>query len=136
MKISINSLDELPEVAKLILKTHPDKKVFLFNGQMGAGKTTLIKELCCQLGVSDSISSPTFSIVNEYRGRNSPVYHFDFYRIKHVAEAYDMGAEEYFFSDNYCFIEWPEKISNLLPASDKCVSIDIFVKEQTRSFTF
>ena len=136
MKITINSLDELPEVAKEILKLHVDKKVFLFNGNMGAGKTTLIKELCYQLGVKDSITSPTFSLVNEYQGSESPVYHFDFYRLENVTEAYDMGAEEYFFSDNYCFIEWPEIISNLLPASNKCVSIDIFVKEQTRSFTF
>jgi len=136
MKTTITTLDEIPAVAKEILKLHVDKRVFLFNGNMGAGKTTLIKELCTQLGVKDRISSPTFSIVNEYQGNKSLVYHFDFYRLEDVSEAYDMGAEEYFFSGNYCFIEWPEIISNLLPASDKCVSIDIFVKEQTRSFTF
>lgn len=136
MKITINSLEELPALSKNILATHPDKKVFLLNGDMGAGKTTLIKELCRQLGVEDSISSPTFSIVNEYQATESPVYHFDFYRIENISEAHDMGAEEYFFSGHYCFIEWPEMISNLLPSSDKCVSIDIFVGEQTRSFTF
>lgn len=136
MNLTISTLEELPGVGKKILATHPDKKVFLFNGNMGAGKTTLIKELSKQLGVKDSISSPTFSIVNEYQGTDSLIYHFDFYRLDDVAEAYDMGAEEYFFSGDYCFIEWPEIISNLLPPSDKCVSIDIFVKEQVRSFTF
>ena len=123
MKTSIKSLDELPEVANLILKAHPEKKIFLFKGGMGAGKTTLIKELCLQLGVLERITSPTFSIVNEYQGENSPVYHFDFYRLEDMNEAHDMGAEDYFFSGNICFIEWPELISNLLPASDKCVSI-------------
>jgi tRNA threonylcarbamoyladenosine biosynthesis protein TsaE len=136
MKISINSLNELPKLAEEILKLHIDKKVFLFNGNMGAGKTTLIKELCSQLGVKENITSPTFSIVNEYQGSESPVYHFDFYRLEDVSEAFDMGAEEYFFSGNYCFIEWPEIITNLLPASDKCVSINIFVKDHTRNFTF
>ncbi|MFT6715482.1 MAG: tRNA threonylcarbamoyladenosine biosynthesis protein TsaE [Saprospiraceae bacterium] len=136
MKISISSTDELPRVAQEILNKHPNKRIFLFNGGMGAGKTTLIKELCSHLGAKDSVSSPTFSIVNEYLVGESPLYHFDFYRLENVNEAHDMGTEEYFFSGHYCFIEWPEIISNLLPAPDKCVTIDIFVEEQTRSFTF
>jgi tRNA threonylcarbamoyladenosine biosynthesis protein TsaE len=136
MTVTISLLEELPLVAEKILKMHSGKKVFLFTGSMGAGKTTLIKELCLQLSIQDKVSSPTFSIVNEYRSKKYPIYHFDFYRLENIAEAYDIGAEEYFFSGNYCFIEWPEIISNLLPPSDKCVSIDIFVEEQTRSFTF
>jgi tRNA threonylcarbamoyladenosine biosynthesis protein TsaE len=136
MKLRITSLAELPSVSRAILSCHPDKKVFLINGPMGAGKTTLIKELCIQLGVKEHISSPTFSIVNEYQGTETLVYHFDFYRIENVTEAHDIGAEEYFFSGQYCFIEWPNIVSNLLPSSDKCVLIDIFVEEQTRNFTF
>lgn len=136
MKISVSSPEELPLVCEKILKEHKDKKIFLLNGTMGAGKTTLVKELCRQLGSIDNISSPTFSIVNEYLGAECPIYHFDFYRLEDVSEAIDIGAEEYFYSGNYCLIEWPEIISNLLPSSDKCVSIDIFVGEQTRSFTF
>ncbi|MDB5125993.1 MAG: tRNA threonylcarbamoyladenosine biosynthesis protein TsaE [Mucilaginibacter sp.] len=92
---------------------------------MGAGKTTLIKSLCEKLGVSDSVTSPTFSIVNEYKGTDSPVYHFDFYRLKDQNEALDMGYEEYFYSGNYCFIEWPEKIANLIPDSFTGVRIHV-----------
>jgi len=136
MNISVTSVEELPSLCEEIFSCHPDKKVFLINGPMGAGKTTLIKELCLQLGVEERITSPTFSIVNEYKGTDSLVYHFDFYRLEDITEANDMGAEEYFFSGEYCFIEWPEIVSNLLPSSDKCVLIDIFVKEQTRNFTF
>lgn len=136
MEIKISSINELPLVAKNILEEHPDKKIFLFNAKMGAGKTTLIKELCRAVGVIDAPSSPTFSIVNEYHSKQGPVYHFDFYRLEDTQEAFDMGAEEYFFSGNYCFIEWPEIINNLLPAEDKCVSIDIFVTSDGRSITF
>jgi tRNA threonylcarbamoyladenosine biosynthesis protein TsaE len=95
---------------------------------MGAGKTTLIKSLCAGLGVTDEVTSPTFSIVNEYAGANGPVYHFDFYRLKEQGEALDMGYEEYFFSDNYCFIEWPEKIAGLIP--DQYTGIRIEVSEE------
>lgn len=92
---------------------------------MGAGKTTLIKILCAKLGVEDSVTSPTFSIVNEYAGNEGPVYHFDFYRLKSQNEALDMGYEEYFYSGNYCFIEWPEKIAGLIPEQYTGVRIHV-----------
>jgi len=92
---------------------------------MGAGKTTLIKVLCENLGVTEPVTSPTFSIVNEYRGPANTIYHFDFYRLKNQTEALDMGYEEYFYSGAYCFIEWPEKIPGLLP--DRYVSVRIHV---------
>ena len=109
------NLEELNVIAKQILEyTLPHKK-FAFYGEMGVGKTALIKSLSLQLGVSDVVSSPTFSIVNEYKAdEHTKIYHFDFYRIEDEREAYDMGYEEYFFSDAYCFIEWPEKIPNLI----------------------
>jgi len=92
---------------------------------MGAGKTTFVKHLCKQLNVQDSTSSPTFSIVNEYESPAGPVYHFDFYRIKDEQEAFDFGYEEYFYSGAYCFVEWPEKIPNLLPEEAKEIHISI-----------
>jgi len=102
--------------AHLIWKCSP-VKVWLFSGEMGAGKTTLIKAVCEQLGVREGMSSPTFSIVNEYdRQEGGKIYHFDFYRLKNEQEAFDIGAEEYFESGNFCFIEWPEKIPSLIPS--------------------
>ena len=103
-------------------------------GPMGAGKTTFIKYLCEQLGVKDSTSSPTFSIVNEYDSDNGLIYHFDFYRIKDEQEAFDFGYEEYFYSGAYCFIEWPEKIPNLLPEEAKEIQISI-VDPDTRKIS-
>lgn len=109
------SLNELSDVAQKVLK-NSDSKVLLFYGKMGAGKTTLIKEIVKQLGVLDVTSSPTFSIVNEYlNDQNEPIYHFDFYRIEDEGEAYQFGAEEYLDSGNWCLVEWPEKVQNLLP---------------------
>ncbi len=113
--MTVNSLPALPQAATTILGQAANQKVFLFYGEMGAGKTSLIKELCSQLGVLEQASSPTFSIVNEYQGRQGKVYHFDFYRLKNQTEALDMGYEEYFYSGDYCFVEWPEKIPDLLP---------------------
>lgn len=111
----IFSLDEIKQVAKKILAEKPHK-VILFHGNMGVGKTTLIKALAKELGVSDATSSPTFSLVNEYHTEdNQKVYHFDMYRLKSEIEALDMGIEDYLFSGNWCFIEWAEKIPNLLP---------------------
>jgi tRNA threonylcarbamoyladenosine biosynthesis protein TsaE len=115
VQIIIESITSLPQAAAAILTQAAKQKVFLFYGEMGAGKTTLIKELCRQLGVQEQASSPTFSIVNEYQGAGGKVYHFDFYRLKNQTEALDMGYEEYFYSGDYCFVEWPEKIAGLLP---------------------
>ena len=109
------SISELNTVAKKILATVKNKSL-LFYGEMGVGKTTLIKELCKLLGTEDVISSPTFSIVNEYHTIDRRIiYHFDFYRIKNQEEAYDIGVEDYFYSNAFCFIEWPENIQNLVP---------------------
>lgn len=115
MTIQVKNLDELKNAATTVLKEFPLERVFLFYGQMGAGKTTFINALCEELGVLDHTSSPTFSIVNEYDSLNGTIFHFDFYRLKNEYEALDMGYEEYFYSNNYCFVEWPEKINSLLP---------------------
>jgi len=109
------TLDQIQPVAAQILAEASPQKIFLFYGEMGAGKTTLIKALCAELGVEGQASSPTFAIVNEYAAKHSKVFHFDFYRLKNQNEALDMGYEEYFYSGEYCFIEWPEKIPDLLP---------------------
>ncbi|WP_298777646.1 tRNA (adenosine(37)-N6)-threonylcarbamoyltransferase complex ATPase subunit type 1 TsaE [uncultured Polaribacter sp.] len=109
------SLEDLSKISKELISSLKNKTL-LFYGQMGVGKTTLIKETCTQLGVLDNISSPTFSLVNEYHTENQgKVFHFDFYRIEDENEALDMGIEEYFESENWCLIEWPENIENLLP---------------------
>lgn len=132
---TINSVSELPTLAKQLIQLYSDSTIFAFYAPMGAGKTTFIKTLCAELGVKDSISSPTFSIVNEYLAANrKKIFHFDFYRIKSLSEAYDMGYEDYLYSDAYCFIEWPEKIEELLPENYVKVSISIGNGEQ-RIFT-
>jgi len=109
------TLDQIQTIAAEILQQASSQKIFLFYGEMGAGKTTLIKALCTELGVEGQVSSPTFAIVNEYAAKQGKVFHFDFYRLKNQNEALDMGYEEYFYSGEYCFIEWPEKIPDLLP---------------------
>ena len=117
------SLTEINEVAAQVLTLNP-KKVILFNGEMGAGKTTFIKSLSKLLGVNDTMSSPTFSLVNEYQtSQNQKIFHFDVYRIKSEDEALDMGIEEYLYSGNWCFIEWSEKIPNLIPEEHSDVTI-------------
>ena len=124
LKVDILSISELPAVAKRLLLEFPEEHFYAFFGAMGVGKTTLIKELCAQLGVSQNVCSPTFAIVNEYSTRDGdPVFHFDFYRLKNLAEAYDIGYEEYFWSGEWCFTEWTEKIEPLLP--DHYLRIDI-----------
>lgn len=119
MKVEIDSIGQLHDVARNLLTTFRDDRFFAFFGKMGVGKTTLIKEICDVLGVKDNVCSPTFAIVNEYSrpfdAGSEPVYHFDFYRMKSVAEAYDIGYEEYFYSGCYCFTEWTEKVEELLP---------------------
>jgi len=117
------SLQQLPQIAKELLQ-FSKYKIVLFYGDMGVGKTTLIKEIVKQLGVSDTVSSPTFSLVNEYHTKNNEkVYHFDFYRIDNEEEAMDMGIEEYFYSDSWCLVEWPNKVENLLPLKSVIVTI-------------
>lgn len=119
------SISELNAIAKEIIAT-TKSKVLLFYGEMGAGKTTLIKEICKELGIEDVASSPTFSLVNEYHTANDDiVYHFDFYRIEDENEAYDIGIEDYFDSDAWCFIEWPQNIENLLPLESTEIHISI-----------
>ena len=119
------SLDQLEEVAQQIIANNP-KKVILFNGEMGVGKTTLIKQLCKTLAITEATSSPTFSLVNEYQtADNQIVYHFDFYRLNHEIEALDMGVDDYLYSDNWCFIEWAEKIPNLIPELHSVINITL-----------
>ena len=118
------TLSDLPVVAHKILLEYPDQRVFAFYGDLGAGKTTLIKALCGVLGTTDEVTSPSFAIVNEYEACGIDlIYHFDFYRIKKLEEVMDIGYEEYLFSGNYCFLEWADKIEELLP--DTCVYIAI-----------
>ncbi len=132
MKFEIESLNKLAETASKIIKyldlkaEMTDNNCLAFYGEMGAGKTTLIKELCKLLGVSDITSSPTFSLINEYLNKeNKSIFHFDFYRINTIEEAYDIGYEDYFYSNSLCFIEWPEKIESLLPENHTNIKISI-----------
>jgi tRNA threonylcarbamoyladenosine biosynthesis protein TsaE len=119
------SIDQLAAVAQQILNQNPNK-VILFNGDMGVGKTTLIKQLCKNLGVEEATSSPTFSLVNEYQtAKNQIVYHFDFYRLNKESEALDMGIEDYLYSGNWCFIEWSERIENLIPEQHSIITIEL-----------
>ena len=136
-EIIVNSLSELPAVAIQIIQSFGERNVIAFQGKMGAGKTTLIKSICEALGVTDTISSPTFSLVNEYQtAKKEKIYHFDFYRIKIIEEAYDMGFEDYIYSKAFCFIEWPERVLELLPMN--CVYVNITLVEEKRfiSVTF
>jgi tRNA threonylcarbamoyladenosine biosynthesis protein TsaE len=130
-KISYSDLSEISRVSEKILQLCEKYKVWAFEGEMGAGKTTLIKSICERLGVKDNVSSPTFSIVNEYHSVNNKIiYHFDFYRIKNEEEAMDIGAEEYFYSGNFCFIEWPSKIESLLPPGHIMIRISLNNQER------
>ena len=130
----IFSIDQLEEVAQKIIAENP-KKVILFHGEMGVGKTTLIKQLCKTLGVTGATSSPTFSLVNEYESDdNQLVYHFDFYRLNKEEEALDMGIDDYLYSGNWCFIEWAEKIQNLIPEVHSVITISLLA-DGKRSLT-
>lgn len=124
MEIKIKSLDNIREAAKAFLDGMGTGKVFAFYGKMGAGKTTFIKAICEELGVTDVITSPTFALVNEYTAADgSSIYHFDFYRIKKLDEVYDMGYEDYFYGGSLCFLEWPELIEEILPEDVTKVTI-------------
>ncbi len=118
MYIEINDLSEIHQAARQFLAEIDNQNVFAFYGDMGAGKTTFIKAVCEELGVHEPVTSPTFAIINEYRDKNGiSIYHFDFYRIKKLEEVFDFGYEDYFYSGNLCFIEWPELVESLLPES-------------------
>ena len=134
MDYEISDIGQLPEVAQELLGAFPEERLFAFFGKMGVGKTTLIKELCVCLGVKDNVCSPTFAIVNTYTaGSGEPVYHFDFYRLKNLDEAYDIGYEEYFYSGDYCFTEWTEKIEEILP--EHYVRVEITEVDTVRHLT-
>ncbi len=125
MNITITDTElSLQQAAKTFVENMKDRKIFAFYGKMGVGKTTFIKAICEQMGVRDVVTSPTFAIVNEYTdGRDNSLYHFDFYRIEKLEEVYDMGYEDYFYSGNVCFLEWPELIEEILPNDTVRVTI-------------
>lgn len=136
-KYTCNSPDELPLIAEKLINIHAASRVFAFQGEMGAGKTTFIKAICAYLKVTDPVSSPTFSIVNEYiTTETKSLYHFDLYRLKSWTEMFEIGYEEYFYSGNYCLIEWPEKIVDLLPPETVIVTISVSFDGKTRTITY
>ena len=123
--IKIKGLEDYPQAAREFIGQMQGARIFAFYGKMGSGKTTLIKSICEELGVEDAVNSPTFAIVNEYEDREcNTIYHFDFYRIKSLEEVYNMGYEEYVYSDAICFMEWPELIEELLPEETTNVYIE------------
>lgn len=137
MQINVASTETLPEAARTFVRAIDQATVFAFYGKMGAGKTTFIKAVCEELGVTDVVNSPTFSIVNEYRSDTTGelIYHFDFYRIQRLEEVYDMGYEDYFYSGALCFVEWPELVDELLPGD----AVKVQIEEQpdgSRTITF
>jgi tRNA threonylcarbamoyladenosine biosynthesis protein TsaE len=126
----VSDLSQLEKTANELLKKFPEDRVFAFYGAMGAGKTTFIKAICKELGSADYVTSPTFALINEYScSSGSVIYHFDFYRIKKLEEAYDLGYEDYIYSGNYCFIEWPEMIESLLPEG----IVEVRIKETEKN---
>lgn len=126
IQLKIDSLSELDNVAEQIISSLDGRNVVLFRGGMGAGKTTLISRIVAQLGAEDTVTSPTFALVNEYEGAGKMlIYHFDFYRIDKVEEVFDLGYEEYFYSGDLCLVEWPEKIEALIPDDVMTVKIEV-----------
>lgn len=124
-RIEIDSLSELPAVARAVVESLEGRNVVLLCGGMGAGKTTLVSRIAAYLGSEDGVTSPTFALVNQYMDRNSnPIYHFDFYRIDNIEEVFDLGYEEYFYSGDLCLVEWPEKIEALIPDDVMIVRIE------------
>ncbi len=135
MEIKIENIEHLASAARKFVDEMGENRVFAFYGKMGAGKTTFIKAICEAMGVKDVVASPTFAIVNEYAdAEGQPVYHFDFYRIKNLREAYDIGCEEYFYSGYPCFIEWPEMVEELLPEDVVSVRIEVSENEERTVF--
>lgn len=131
--ITIHSTDELPMVAEQVIDALDGRSVVALFGPMGAGKTTLVSAIMEHLGSADTVTSPTFALVNQYyTADEQPVYHFDFYRINSLAEAFDMGYEEYFYSGDLCLIEWPELIEDLLPEEAMVVKIDVLSPTERR----
>ena len=130
-ELNINGLGDLPDVAEEIIASFDRRNVVAFFGPMGAGKTTLIREICAQLGSTDTVTSPTFALINRYdTAEGAPIFHFDFYRIERPEEAFDMGYEEYFYSDGLCLVEWPEKVEELLP--DEVMKVTITPTSPTK----
>jgi len=127
------TISDLQQVSEHLSKLSLDENIILFSGEIGAGKTTLIKAFCRHLGVEDAVSSPTFSLVNEYEGRDGNIYHFDLYRIQSEEELYDIGYEDYFFSGYLCLVEWPEMARGIIPKNH--VSVKIRVENDQRIIT-
>lgn len=126
MELIITSIEDLTKVANKLLQFAGERKIMTFSGEIGAGKTTFIQQLCAQLGVKESVTSPTFALANVYMtAENGEIYHLDLYRLKNKQEALDIGIEEYLYEDRYCFIEWPEVISDLLPDDLVHISIEL-----------
>ncbi len=132
--IEINSPSELGRVATAILESLDQRRVVALRGGMGAGKTTLVREIVAQMGAADAVTSPTFAIVNQYVTEKGMVHHFDFYRINDIREAYDFGYEEYFYSGELCLVEWPERVEELMPDDIVTVKIEI-TGDESRTFT-
>lgn len=132
-RIKIDSLNELPMVAQAVIDSLQGRTVVVFRAEMGAGKTTLISRIVAQLGADDTVTSPTFALVNQYEGSEQRIYHFDFYRINRIEEVFDFGYEEYFYSGDLCLVEWPEKIEALIPDDVMVVIIEVG-DDQQREF--
>ena len=129
-RIEIDSLSELPRVAEAVIEALDGRSVVLLRGGMGAGKTTLVSRIVALLGAEDTVTSPTFALVNQYEGQQCRIYHFDFYRIDSIEEVFDLGYEEYFYSGDLCLVEWPEKIEPLIPDDAMVVRITAGDDEQ------
>lgn len=136
-KVICKNIDNLHEVSVKLLTKYPLRKIFAFYGELGAGKTTFIKTICKSLRVADIVNSPTFAIINVYKASDGEnIYHFDFYRLESIEEVFDIGYEDYFYSGSYCFIEWPEKIENLLPDNAIKVYIEVNKSDGSRIIKF
>lgn len=129
-RIEIDALSDLPRVAEEIINSLDGRTVVLLRGGMGAGKTTLVSRIAALLGAEDTVTSPTFALVNQYEGSECRIYHFDFYRIDRIEEVFDLGYEEYFYSGDLCLVEWPEKIEPLIPDDAMVVRITVGEDEQ------